>query len=38
VGLALGIKVGQCGWGLAHGGQDQKGLQKVHKKRASYGA
>jgi hypothetical protein len=38
VGLALVIKMGQCGVVLAHGSQDQKGLQKVHKMRASYGA
>jgi hypothetical protein len=40
VGLALVIKMGQRGWvlALAHGSQDQKGLQKVHKMRASYGA
>ena len=38
VGLALGIKVGQRGVVLAHGSQDQKGLQRIHKKRASYEA
>jgi hypothetical protein len=38
VGLALGIKVGQCGGVLAHDRQDRMDLQKVHKKRASYEA
>jgi hypothetical protein len=38
VGLALGIEVGQGVGRRAHGKAGNKGLQKIDKKRASYGA